>query len=207
MNASSQKQAGDLVVITGGPKKEQEGILQEKVSKGWNIKLRNGEVVLTSFPFIKMIAKQGEFEDSEHWKSILAGEVAEDKDAPILVPEIGGANIIDQNSPESPCTASGETGDEIAASGEFITKAPTGAAGNGGVEDSIANMTILQLRGLAKRKGVSVARTKADFLRIIKEISPGENPERLKGKTLFDRVSELCISRLRSKEDLQKLLS
>ena len=193
MNASLQKQAGDLVVITGGPKKEQEGILQEKISKGWNIKLRSGEIVLTSFPFVKLISKKGEFEDSEPWKSILAGEVAEDTDAP--------------NSPERPCTASGETGDETAASGEDIAQVQVGAAGNGGVEDSIANMTILQLRDLAKRKGVSVARTKADFLRLIKKKNPDEDLERLKGKALFDKVSELHISRIRSKEDLRKLLS
>ena len=193
MNATSQKQTGDLVTITGGPKKEQEGVLQEKVSKGWNIKLRSGDVVLTSFPFIKLIAKKGEFEDGEPWKSILAGEVAEDKDAP--------------NSPESPCTASRETGDEIVALGEDIAQTSTGAAGNGGVEDSIANMTILQLRNLAKQKGVAIARTKADFIRIIKEVSPGANLDQLKGKALFDKVSELHISRLRSKEDLRKLLS
>ena len=193
MNATSQKQTGDLVTITGGPKKEQEGVLQEKVSKGWNIKLRSGEVVLTSFPFVKLIAKKGEFEDGEPWKSILAGEVAEDKDAP--------------NSPESPCTASRETGDEIVALGEDIAQTSTGAAGNGGVEDSIANMTILQLRNLAKQKGVAIARTKADFIRIIKEVSPGANLDQLKGKALFDKVSELHISRLRSKEDLRKLLS
>ena len=67
-------------------------------------------------------------------------------------------------------------------------------------------MTVAQLRDLAKEKGVSIARTKDDFLRIIKELNPDEDLERLKGKVLFDRVSELHISRLRSKEDLQKLL-
>ncbi len=130
-------------MITAGASKGQEGILQEKVSNGWNVKLRSGEVVLTSFPFVKLISKKGEFEDSEPWKSILAGEVAEDKDAPILEPEINRSCEIIQYAPESPCTASGETSDEIAASGEDSAQAPEGAAGNGGVEDSIANMTIL----------------------------------------------------------------
>ena len=51
-----------------------------------------------------------------------------------------------------------------------------------------------------------MARTKADFLRIIKEKHPDEDLEKLKGKALFDRVSELHISRLRSKEELRKLL-
>ena len=68
-------------------------------------------------------------------------------------------------------------------------------------------MTTLQIRDLAKQKGVSIAHTKADFLRIIKEKNPDEDLERLKGKVLFDRVSELHISRLRSKEDLQALLA
>ncbi len=76
-----------------------------------------------------------------------------------------------------------------------------------GVPDDVKKMTVMQLRDLAKEKGVSVARTKEDFLRIIKEMNSEENLERLKGKVLFDRVSELHISRLRSKEDLQKLLS
>ena len=45
--------------------KGEENVLHEKVSKGWNIKLRSGEVVLTSFPFVKLIAKQGEFEENQ----------------------------------------------------------------------------------------------------------------------------------------------
>ena len=212
MNATSQKQAGDLVTITAGVNKDKAGILQEKAGKGWNIKLRSGEVVLTSFPFIKLISKKGEFEDTDPWKSILAGEVAEDQGTPTTEPEIDGSCEITQYAPESPGTASRETSDEIVTPGEDIAQAPTGAEGNGGIEENteisenLTKMTTLQLRGLAKRKGVSVARTKADFLRIIKEKHPDEDLERLKGKVLFDRVSELHISRLRSKEDLQKLL-
>ena len=71
----------------------------------------------------------------------------------------------------------------------------------------ITKLELLQLRDLAKEKGVSVARTKEDFLRIIKEKNPKEDLERLKGKALFDKVSELHISRLRSKEDLLRLLA
>ena len=150
MSAASQKQAGDLVTITAGVNKGQEGVLQEKVSKGWHIKLQSGEVVLASFPFIKLIAKKGEFDEKRQ---------------------------TDQPQESGPAP-------------EDITK-----------------MTMLQLRDLAKQKGVSVARTKADFLLIIKGKNPDEDLERLKGKVLFDRVSELHISRLRSKDDLQKLLS
>ena len=54
---------------------------------------------------------------------------------------------------------------------------------------------------------MAIARTKADFLRIIKEKNPSEDMDQLKGKILFDRVSELHISRLKSKEELQKLIA
>ena len=192
MSTKTDKQIGDLVHIGQGQYQNESGILRDKTQRCWVIELAAGEKINVMFPFVRLQARKGTFEDIEPWKNILAGEVAEDKDAP--------------NSPESPCTASRETGDEIVDPGEITAQAPTGAAENGGVEDSIANMTILQLRDLAKRKGVAIARTKADFLRLIKEKNPDEDLERLKGKILFNRISELRISRLRSKEDLQKLL-
>ena len=215
MSTTSQKQAGDLVKITGGRKKTEEGILHEKTSKGWNVKLKNGEIVLTSFPFVVVLAKKGEFEDGEPWKSILAGEVAEDQDEPIpeAEPAIAQENTTAQNTPESPCTPSETAGDAIGESLVDAVQAPTETAETGRIEESteipenLSKLTTLQLRELAKQKGVAIARTKADFLRIIKEKNPGEDLERLKGKMLFDRVSEFHISRLRSKEDLQKLLA
>ena len=207
MSTKTDKQIGDLVHISRGQHKGENGVLRDRSQRGWLIELATGEEIDLMFTFVRLQARKGNFEDTEPWKSILAEEVAEDKDAPITEPEINESSEIAQNPPESPCTASEETGDETVDPGEDIAQAPTSAAGNGRIEDSVTDMTILQLRELAKRKGVSVARTKTDFLRIIGEISPGENPERLKGKTLFDRVSELHISRLRSKEDLQKLLS
>ena len=70
-----------------------------------------------------------------------------------------------------------------------------------------SGITVIELRKLAKEKGIAIARTKDDFLQIIKSMNPEEDLERLKGKVLFDRVSELHISRLRSKEDLRKLLA
>ena len=101
----------------------------------------------------------------------------------------------------------------MVAPGVDAAQAQTGAAGNGSIEENteipenIAKMTTLQLRELAKQKGVAIARTKADFLRIIKEKNSSEDLERLKGKVLFDRVSELHISRLRSKGELQNILA
>ena len=215
MSTTSQKQAGDLVKITGGRHKTEEGILHEKTSRGWNAKLKNGEIVLTSFPFVVVLAKKGEFENGEPWKSILAEDFAEDQDEPIseTEPAIAQENTTAQNTPESPCTSSEGTGDEVVESAVDAAQAPTETAKTGRIEEGMeisenpTKMTTLQLRELAKRKGVAIARTKADFLRIIKEKNPDEDLERLKGKVLFDRVSELHISRLRSKQDLQKLLS
>lgn len=68
-------------------------------------------------------------------------------------------------------------------------------------------MTVKELWALAHERGVSVARTKADFYRIIKEKNPDEDLALLKGKALFNRVKELHISRLRSKEEMMRLLS
>ena len=215
MSTTSPKQAGDLVKISGGLYKSDEGILHEKTSKGWNVKLKSGEIVLTSFPFVVVLAKKGEFEEGEPWKSILAEDFAEDQDEPIpeAEPVIAQENITAQNTSESPGTASETAGDELVESAVDAAQAPTETAETDRIEenteipDNLTKMTTLQLRELAKRRGVSIARTKADFLRIIKEKNPGEDLERLKGKILFDRVSELRISRLRSKEDLQKLLA
>ena len=214
MSTTSQKQPGDLVRITGGRNKTEEGILHEKTSKGWNVKLKNGEIVLTSFPFVVVLAKKGEFEEGEPWKSILIEDFAEDQDEPIpeAEPAIAEENSTAQNALESPCTTSEATVEAIGESSVNAAQAPAGTEGNGRIEENtellenIAKMTTLQLRKLAKHKGVAIARTKADFLKLIKEKNPGEDLERLKGKVLFDRVSELHISRLRSKGDLRKLL-
>jgi len=70
----------------------------------------------------------------------------------------------------------------------------------------IAKMTVKQLQALVKQRGIGIARTKDDFIRIIKEKNPDEDLESLKGKVLFNRISELHISRLRTKEDLVRLL-
>ena len=75
------------------------------------------------------------------------------------------------------------------------------------IPDSLSKLSVRELWGLAKQRGVSVARTKADFLRIIEANFPEVNLATLKGKTLFDTVSSLHISRLRSKGDLLIILA
>jgi len=75
------------------------------------------------------------------------------------------------------------------------------------ISPDIAAMTVKELWVLAKQRGISVARTKADFHRIIKAMNTNEDLDQLIGKTLFNRVSELHISRLRSKTEMTRLLS
>ena len=208
MSKKTDKQIGDLVTITGGTSKGQEGVLQEKVSKGWNIKLQSGEVVLAAFPFIKLLAKAGESAASPQSEEPLENEAP-----PEAEPESSEAEEIAEDSNANPSPASEETGEvtvdvhEDAAQPSASAPSDQEADGEIIIPENIKKMTTVQLRDLAKEKGVSVARTKADFLKIIKEKNPDENLERLKGKVLFDRVSELHISRLRSKEDLQRFLA
>ncbi len=207
MSKKTDKQIGDLVTITAGAYKEKEGVLQVKVSKGWNIKLHNGEVVLTAFPFIKLLAKAGESEESPQSEELLESEAL-----PEAEPEIRVTEIVEDTN-ENPSPAPDEPGEETVDASDDDAQAPSSAPSAPGADEeieipeNIKKMTTVQLRELAKEKGVSVARTKDDFLRIIKDKNPGEDLERLKGKILFDRVSELHISRLRSKEDLQDLLA
>jgi len=193
-----------LCVAAHNTCKGQEGVLQEKVSKGWNIKLHSGEVVLAAFPFIKVMAKAGKSEESPQSEEPLESEAL-----PEAEPGNSEAEEIAEDSNANPSPASEETVEASEDADQMPANAPADQETKEEIviPDNIKNMTVAQLRDLAKEKGVSVARTKEDFLRIIKSMNPDEDLERLKGKVLFDRVGELHISRLRSKEDLQRLVA
>jgi len=102
---------------------------------------------------------------------------------------------------------------EITPSEETITETSveiSGTKSNIKPADSvkdITKMTVKQLQELAKQRGIGIARTKSDFLRIIQEKNPDEDLDQLVGKTLFNRVSDFHISRLRTKQDLIRLLT
>ena len=70
----------------------------------------------------------------------------------------------------------------------------------------LSKLTVVQLQAVAISKGIAIARTKGDFLKIIEEKQPDIDMSSLKGSALFDTVSQLHISRLRSKADLITLL-
>ena len=194
MSKKTDKQIGDLVSINQGQHKGQDGILRDRSQRGWLVELQSKEIVNLMFPFVRLKAKKGTFETEKPWNTILNPDVTEEEGQELdeeREDRIDGA-LIDEVSDEP--TVPWE---EVKAEREKQIDIP----------DEIKKMTVAQLRDLAKEKGVSIARTKDDFLRIIKEKNPEEDLERLKGKVLFERVSELHISRLRSKEDLQNLLA
>ncbi len=70
-----------------------------------------------------------------------------------------------------------------------------------------SEMTVVQLQLLAKERGISIARTKSDFVRILTAQVPDIDVTTLKGPELYNKVAEHHISRLRSKHDLVDLLS
>ena len=178
MNAPKKK-LGDKVMITAGQHRDKVGVIVDKERRGWTIELEDGSRVNASFPMVALVEASAQTEQASDERAPETAE-AESPTAEVETPQ------------EADPDAQGEA--------EPAPETPEG------VQD-IAKMTVKQLQALAKQRGIGIARTKDDFLRIIKEKYPEEELERLKGKVLFDRVSELHVSRLRTKEDLVRMLS
>ena len=181
-----KKKIGDRVMITAGQNKDRVGVIVDQERRGWVIELEaspseGGERtrVTASFPMVALIEASAQTEQA-------GGEQVQE------TAEIESPTAEVETSREADPTAQGEA--------EPTPETPEG-------EQDIAKMTVKQLQALAKQRGIGIARTKDDFLRIIKEKNLDEDLDRLKGKVLFDRVSELHISRIRSKEDMVMLLS
>jgi len=225
MTTTQQKQIGDRVKITGGQHKDQVGIIAAKERRGWMIELEDGTQVTVGFPMIVLIEvteveetvepheESGETISTEAVEAPTTDEAANDRQAEEAAPESAGdeAEIESPTEPRIEEAADNATAPESespdpeeSASGE---DAATDETTSTAISPEIAKMTVRQLWDLAKQRGVSVARTKADFFRIIKSMNPDEDMTVLKGKALFDRVSELHISRLRSKQEMARLLS
>jgi hypothetical protein len=173
-----KKQVGDKVMITAGQHKSKAGKLITKNRGGWTVELEDGQQVSTSFAMVALIPSTEE------------QETPEDQMAESTV----GVSPTDENTPSGEPDSSSQVKEK-----------------NDSVQEEestdISKMTVKQLQALAKQRGIGIARTKPDFLRIIKEKCPDDDLDQLVGKTLFNRVSELHISRLRTKADLVKLLS
>ena len=196
-----KKQVGDQVMITAGQFKNRAGKLIVKNRGGWTVELDDGQQVSASFSMVALLP--------EAEQQI---EQATEEAQPAQEENLTGSNESDpaedsvsHSESELPVE---ETITSELESGADLTAEPSeqNSIQQTGDQD-ITKMTVKQLQALAKQRGIGIARTKPDFLRIIKEKNPDEDLDQLVGKTLFDRVSELHLSRLRTKEDLVKLLS
>ena len=174
-----KKQIGDQVMITAGQHKSKAGKLITKNRGGWTVELEDGQQVSTSFAMVALIPVTVEQERTE---KPLAESTVED-------------STTEENAPSGKPDSSSQVDER------------SSCADQEGDPPDVTKMTVKQLQALAKQRGIGIARTKPDFLRIIKEKCPDDDLDQLVGKTLFNRVSELHISRLRTKADLVKLLS
>jgi len=172
-----KKQIGDSVMITAGQLKNRIGVIVDQERHGWTIELEDGSRVTASFPMVALVEPSTMAEPTD--------EVEE---------------IRENKSPVDETEASQEVDPAAQSEAESTTDSPDG-------EQDIAKMTVKHLQALAKQRGIGIARTKVDFLRIIKVKNPEEDLDQLIGKTLFNRVSELHISRLRTKADLVRMLT
>lgn len=77
---------------------------------------------------------------------------------------------------------------------------------SGNIED-LKTLTVKQLQNLAKGNGIAIARTKADFMKLLDAAEPGIDHSGLGGSALMDKLKEYKIGLLRTKEDLIDLLS
>ncbi|MHB1001458.1 MAG: phage head morphogenesis protein [Armatimonadota bacterium] len=68
-------------------------------------------------------------------------------------------------------------------------------------------LTVNQLQTLAKQNGIAIARTKADFIKLLDIAEPGIHHNDLSGAVLTAKVKQYNIGALRSKDDLVDLLA
>jgi len=68
-------------------------------------------------------------------------------------------------------------------------------------------LTVKQLQTLAKQNGIAIARTKADFLKLLDEAEPEVHHGDLSGEALKAKLAQYKIGALRSKEELVALLA
>ena len=81
------------------------------------------------------------------------------------------------------------------------------AAFESGQIADLNTLTVKQLQTLAKQNGVSIAGTKADFIKLLDQAEPGFDHTNLTGAALKAKLKEHKIGLLRTKEELVKLLA
>ena len=73
---------------------------------------------------------------------------------------------------------------------------------SGGLHD----LTVVELQGMAKTKGVSLNMTKQDVIDLLDELEPGVDHAGLKGASLIDAKKKHHIGPLKNKQQLVKAL-
>ena len=81
------------------------------------------------------------------------------------------------------------------------------AAFESGQIADLNTLTVKQLQTLAKQNGVSIARTKAEFIKLLDQVEPGVDHSTLSGAALKAKLKQHKIGLLRSKDELVKLLA
>ena len=81
------------------------------------------------------------------------------------------------------------------------------AAFESGQIGDLGGLTVQQLQTLSKQNGVSIARTKADFIQLLDQVESGINHADLAGATLKAKLKEHKIGLLRTKQELVGLLA
>jgi len=70
----------------------------------------------------------------------------------------------------------------------------------------LEKLTVKQLQKLAQSNGISIARTKSEFINLLKPLEPGAELDKLKGPLLEALIKKHKIGALRSKDELVSLL-
>lgn len=81
-----------------------------------------------------------------------------------------------------------------------------GAFESGQIAD-LSALTVKQLQTLAKQNGISIARTKSDFIKLLDLVEPGVHHSDLSGAVLQAKIGQYNIAALRGKDELVKLLA
>ncbi len=81
------------------------------------------------------------------------------------------------------------------------------AAFESGEIGDLGGLTVKQLQSLSKQNGVSIARTKADFIQLLDQVEPGISHVDLSGVALKAKLKEHKIGLLRTKQELVGLLA
>ena len=81
------------------------------------------------------------------------------------------------------------------------------AAFESGQIGGLSDLTVKQLQTLSKQNGVSIARTKADFIHLLDQVEPGLSHADLSGAALKAKLKEHKIGLLRTKQELVGLLA